>query len=64
MSVPTSSRFPSGSVRTAARTGCTARRPGSMVAMSNSGQVSVGMPSKGQWATLPEIFSKFGSASM
>ena len=32
--------------------------------MSNSGQVSVGMPSKGQWVTLPEMRSKFASASM
>ena len=64
MSVPTSSRSPPGSVRTAARTGCTARRPGSIVPISNSGQRSVGMPSKGQSVTLPAMRSKLGSASM
>ncbi len=57
MSVPTSSRSPPGRVRTAARTGCTARRPGSMVAISNSGRASVGMPSNGQVVTLPEMRS-------
>ncbi len=64
ISVPTSSRSPPGSVRTAARTGCTARRPGSTVAISNSGQRPAGMPSNGQWVTLPAMRSKLASAIM
>ncbi len=48
ISVPTRRWSPPGSVLTVARTGCTARRPGSMVAISNSGQRSAGIPSNGQ----------------
>jgi hypothetical protein len=35
-----------------------------MVPISNSGQRSLGMPSKGQSVTLPATRSKFASASM